>query len=887
MITGQIQPTREQQDIISACAEGGDLVIEAGAGTGKTSTLRMASAAMARGRGVYLAYTKATADSARAVFPDRVTCVTAHSLAYRAVGWQYASRLRSPAARMPAWAVAARLGIGQPLPLGDRLLLTPAHQARIVLGTVERFCFSADERIGGAHVPPVNGVDPASFAELTWRIIPWAERAWHDIRSTGGSLPFRHDHYLKLWQLTRPSIAPGYLMFDEAQDANPVIAAVVLGQDTQKIAVGDSCQAIYGWRGAVDALATWPADLRLYLSRSFRFGTAVADEANKWLSVLDAPFLLRGDPRITSSVGPVTSPHAVVCRTNAEALLQARSALDAGRRVALAGGGQEIRKLALAALELQAAKRTAHPELAAFRSWDAVRSFAHTDTAGADLAASVRLIDKHGAAQVLMTVEQLSGQRRAELVVSTVHRAKGLEWDSVRVAGDFRRAGGETAAGRAETMLAYVAVTRARTGLDQTGLASAGTRAGRPSGSPAKVAGTITRGNIMNTAAFDVGFDDDMSSAALLDGDSAQALPYPGGRAQAESGCRIVENDYYAWLTIALQPDGLPPAHPRIVQLGDAWRQVDKLGLGDDPGPAAIRYQVLAHAARALTGTVRSMDRDSEAVALRTLERHALIHGHRLYATSVDLFTRSGKSGAYDGRGQASGGSRIVENDYYRWNRTPGTASAAADPVMSDYVRVLRAAWARVEQYGLADGPERAAARYRAVAGFGRNLAEDFGDGLPSGALSPLLTLALHADKHAVRLHNTAIARTSGTGASYEALCQATWGRPSLAGSADMPAPYRRLPDQVATTAARGHTEIPRASQAAAPTARTAAPRIQKRDWQRETLQLSRRTVIVASRAEKRCEFAYLRGGFGCHARLRHPHCGCISDIERAPSVRA
>jgi UvrD-like helicase family protein len=125
------------------------------------------------------------------------------------------------------------------------------------LGTVERFCYSADEQIGGAHVPPVNGVDPASFAELTWRIVPWAERAWHDIRSLGGSLPLRHDHYLKLWQLTRPRINADYLMFDEAQDANPVTAAIVQNQrDMQLIAVGDSCHAIYGWRGAVDALAT-------------------------------------------------------------------------------------------------------------------------------------------------------------------------------------------------------------------------------------------------------------------------------------------------------------------------------------------------------------------------------------------------------------------------------------------------------------------------------------------------------------------------------------------------------------------------------------------------------------------------------------------------------
>ena len=658
----------------------------------------MASAALTGRRGVYLAFTRATADSARLSFGPDVECVTAHALAYRAVGWRYAGQLRGQAARMPAWAAARQLGIDEPLPLGRDLIITPAHQARIVLGTVERFCFSGDERIGGAHVPPVNGVDPASFAELTWRIAPWAERAWHDIRAVNGALPFRHDHYLKLWQLTRPRIGADYLMFDEAQDANPVIVAVVQDQHgLQKVAVGDSCQAIYGWRGAVDALATWPASTRLQLSCSFRFGSAVAHEANNWLEVLGAPFLLSGSPRIASAVGPVDAPDAIVCRTNAEALAQARLALAAGRRVALAGGGTEIRQLAVAALELQDTGRTVHPELAAFRSWKAVRDFVRTDAAGADLAASVRLIDKHGPAEVLAVIGQLSSARRANLVVSTAHRAKGLEWDSVQVAGDFRRVlSGETVT-RADAMLAYVAVTRARTGLDQTGLDTR--RAPR-------VAATITKEITMEKAEFDIAFDEDGSPATLLDGDPHVA-PYIGGRAQAESGSAIVETDFYGWLAVALDPPGMPPSHPRVVQLGEAWRLISKLGLGDDPGTASIRYQVLAHAAGALIEPVKDEGFASEADALLTLRQHSLVHGCRLYATSTDLFTRSGKSGPYSGRGEASGGSRIVEKDYRNWTRTPAATSAAVDPAMWEHADVLQQAWASVERRGLADGPDR------------------------------------------------------------------------------------------------------------------------------------------------------------------------------------
>jgi Rad3-related DNA helicase len=79
-----IPPTGEQLAVIDACAAGTSLVVEAGAGTGKTSTLLMAAIAMDDRRGIYLAYNRATAQAARRRFPASVTCVTAHALAYRA-----------------------------------------------------------------------------------------------------------------------------------------------------------------------------------------------------------------------------------------------------------------------------------------------------------------------------------------------------------------------------------------------------------------------------------------------------------------------------------------------------------------------------------------------------------------------------------------------------------------------------------------------------------------------------------------------------------------------------------------------------------------------------------------------------------------------------------
>src|ERR1700678_2610721 len=114
MITASARPTWEQQVIVDACLAGANLVIEAGAGTGKTSTLRMAAAAMTGRTGLYLAYNRATAQSARSSVPAGVQCVTAHSLPYQAGARTYAPRRQGPASRMPAWAIANVLGIGGP-----------------------------------------------------------------------------------------------------------------------------------------------------------------------------------------------------------------------------------------------------------------------------------------------------------------------------------------------------------------------------------------------------------------------------------------------------------------------------------------------------------------------------------------------------------------------------------------------------------------------------------------------------------------------------------------------------------------------------------------------------------------------------------------------------
>jgi hypothetical protein len=472
-----LQPTGEQQAILDAAATGASVAISAAAGSGKTSTLRMIAEARPKTRMLYLAFNKAIQVEADGSFPPNVTCKTAHALAYRHHGPPMRKRLNGP--RMTGKQNAAVLGITSPLGLDADRCFSEAALASIALAMVARFCRSADRQLTTRHFRAPEGLTPTDESAVAKYLLPYAQRAWGDLTSgERGKLKPTHDVYLKQWQLSQPKLTGwDVVLYDEAQDADPCISAVVARQHhAQLIAVGDSAQAIYGWRGAGDFLARIEADYRLALTQSWRFGQAVADEANVWLGVVGTDLRVVGNPGRGSTLDTLETPDAVLCRSNAGTIEQLLAAHDKGVKVHLVGDGKEMRSLAEAAQRLQDGKPAAHPELVAFTTWQQVVDYAENDPAGSDLAVAVRMIERYGADEVIRAVDGTVPAERADLRVSTAHKAKGLEWDQVRIGTDFRepldkKTGEPQPILREDAMLAYVAVTRAKSVLDNIGLA--------------------------------------------------------------------------------------------------------------------------------------------------------------------------------------------------------------------------------------------------------------------------------------------------------------------------------------------------------------------------------------------------------------------------------
>jgi superfamily I DNA/RNA helicase len=470
-----MQPTKEQAIAIDTARLGQSFKIVAYAGTGKTTTLEMINQAMPQRRGLYLAFNKAIANHAQQRFSQRVDCRTFHSLAYRHVPNSITDKLRLP--RLSPSHLANEYQL-QPISLrrmmGNRYenyLLMPSRLGGLVANGVSEFCATNAQYPAPRHVPVPEWLHPDDAKALQQALYPALERRWLDSINPQHQAGIGHDVYLKLWALSEPQIRSDYVLFDEAQDADPLMLGILLKQkNCQVIYVGDAHQQIYAWRGAVNAMQQLPL-LENRLTTSFRFGEEIADVANALLYGLKETVPLRGYQQIASKV--VNKPHstlrdAILCRTNARAMELLLSGLLNGDKVSLQADQARLNRFIDAAAALKQGKKvTDVPELAWFNSWHDVHEYCETND-GSDIKPLVKLVDEHGTSPLKSALAKITPIAQADYVISTAHKAKGLEWNRVHLEDDyqFKLNQLDHKIAPEELRLLYVACTRAKLSLN-------------------------------------------------------------------------------------------------------------------------------------------------------------------------------------------------------------------------------------------------------------------------------------------------------------------------------------------------------------------------------------------------------------------------------------
>lgn len=462
---GMFKPTEEQSLALEKFRTGETLKVIAFAGAGKTSTLTLLAKSRPT-RGFYLAFNRSIAAEASEKFPKTVDCRTTHSIAWRTVQPRY----RFSSAKMKESVRARQLA--EILQLKDRvfagvLKLTGIQQAHLLRGTLRGFCQSADTEILPIHVPEYGrlaGAPAQIVSEIRASAVAEAMALWKRMIAPNDRIPLGHDGYLKLWALGRPKFDADFILLDEAQDTNPVVLDVLTNQVSQIVYVGDRHQQIYEWRGAINAMDQIKNAQTAYLTQSFRFGQGIASAASQVLATLGETHPVRGNPSIHSVIGDWHERCTVLARTNATVMMEALEALNSGWSAFIVGGVDELKNLLSDVFDLKAGKPASSPEFFGFQNWNEVVGFAETEE-GQDLRTFVQLVEKYGERALWAAVSNThQDELTADIVISTAHKAKGREWDSVRLAPDFlssQLVEGSPQA-EAEVRLFYVAMTRAK-----------------------------------------------------------------------------------------------------------------------------------------------------------------------------------------------------------------------------------------------------------------------------------------------------------------------------------------------------------------------------------------------------------------------------------------
>lgn len=510
---GQFPPTPEQTAILAAVSTGRAVVVEALAGTGKTSTLELIARAHPAKRILLVVFNKSMQTEAQARMPRNVEARTFDSLGFAGAPAEAVVKFRAQRDAKGAGGpirkltdVVRHLGLdkaptryvatvtsetgGVVVTRRETQVIQPVRAASAALRTVEAWCTSADAQITAAHVPAEVADEDDDHAAAAAAIVPIAVRAWADLTSAQGQLRITNGHLTKMWAMTRPDLtqpgsgarmAPDMILVDEAQDTAPVCEAVMRAQTVQTVWVGDTWQSIYAWRGAVNALTNVEPDdaKRLPLTKSWRFGPEVAGAGNAFLGRLGSRWTVDGGgkPGTVLGAGSMTDPDAVLCRTNAGMIGEVLALLEGGRKAAVTPGTrQDLALLAGTVRWLMGGLPPArlHDDLAAFGSWREVEVAVESGVADQ----KVEMLHKLVTEQTIDVIERVVGEMleigqagaRDAVVVITAHKSKGLQWPRVKIGGDFpqprRRGESVVEPGREEQKLGYVAVTRAQLALD-------------------------------------------------------------------------------------------------------------------------------------------------------------------------------------------------------------------------------------------------------------------------------------------------------------------------------------------------------------------------------------------------------------------------------------
>lgn len=463
-----MNPTDEQLAIIAAAANGSSFAVYAGAGTGKTSTIKMLAGALPSGSTLAVAFNKRIAMDLEQALPKGTMTATLNSLGHRAWGAQRGGRLELNANK-----------------IGD---LTGAamkeHQIEDEDGSIWTFVRKGVDHLRMNNVVPLGAkkfspiwsqdseqilgdyfmqneapeIDLDFAADIIEGILVESIR----LAYVDKEIDFLDQIYMTTSFRAQYS-SYRCVIVDEAQDLSPANhRQLMLMQPKQLIAVGDPKQAIYAFRGAdsssmdtlrnhwnaqsSEAMQTFP------LATTFRCPKAVVKRQKEhYPEYIAAPEAPEGlfQSLDAWSIADIPRDSAIICRLNAPLVNMAFLCLANGRGFTFLGQDMAknlkglIKKIAGYAgknLTKKDKQMLQSAILAKHKVWhdtsiaEAKAKNKPELVAGIqDRSSCARTIIKNSATlgEMMDYCDVIFSSAEPGLTLTTGHRSKGFEWDNV------------------------------------------------------------------------------------------------------------------------------------------------------------------------------------------------------------------------------------------------------------------------------------------------------------------------------------------------------------------------------------------------------------------------------------------------------------------------
>ena len=382
-------------------------------------------------------FNKSVQQEAQRRFPYNTQSSTVHSLAYQAVGTSF---------------VRAGISIGssvgyKPIRIQFRVGI---QAAALIRETLQNYLVSADREIGPEHVMlrPNMRVPSSNPEEF---LADRARQLWTTMKTSGSRfIPITHDGYLKLFQLSRPKLDCAFILYDEAQDTNPVSTDIVMQQveaGASALFCGDPYQQIYSWRGAVNSLAQIDGPTK-FLTRSFRFSNNVADYANALLEMYFKPeFKLKGvsaNPDqvvLHEGVSPGMTDTAMLFRTNARMFEKMFELAEKDVSFFFCGDLASTLDFVLDVFYLKMNTKAMISAKSKVKGFDTYSELCEVAEIDAELSSMRKIVEEHKGKipEIVGRIRESQAQyaNHADVSVSSIHKAKGLEWDTVVISDDI------------------------------------------------------------------------------------------------------------------------------------------------------------------------------------------------------------------------------------------------------------------------------------------------------------------------------------------------------------------------------------------------------------------------------------------------------------------